>query len=196
MNIHQLSVRHDQTHDRLLVSVNTTADEELKFWLTRRLMVRLWPALRQLVADHFAVPPGAHSDGSVDLNDLDAQSKELLMKSQQEAALQGADFDTPYRADNLHRPLGDLPLLVTKIDMTVTDAQHLKLRLTEMLENPESKREFQMELSSELTFGLVSLLSQTLNQADWGLDTSGISGVEQDDGLCRLSQATRPHYLN
>jgi hypothetical protein len=196
MNIHQLSVRHDQSQDRLLVNVNTTADEELKFWLTRRLMTRLWPALNQLVMDHFSIPPDAQTDGAVDLDALDEHSKQVLLEAQQQSALQGADFDTPYKGDKLSQPLGDLPLLVTKIDLSISAGRHLKLRLCEELGKPEAKREFQMELSSELTFGLVTLLKQALAHADWRLDALDAAAMQTKDEAVALDLADRPQYLN
>ena len=47
MNIHQLNVSHNDRQDRLLLRVNTQTAEEFRFWLTRRLTLRLLPALQQ-----------------------------------------------------------------------------------------------------------------------------------------------------
>jgi hypothetical protein len=37
MNIHQLSVNHDERQDRLLLRLNTQDLKEFRFWLTRRM---------------------------------------------------------------------------------------------------------------------------------------------------------------
>lgn len=196
MNIHQLSVRHDQAQDRLLVSVNTTADEELRFWLTRRLMSRLWGGLNTMVIEHFAIPPDAQTDGFVDLSALDHKSKQLLVQAQQQACLDKADFQTPYKTDAKHQPLGDAPLLVTKVDMSMSGPGQMRLRICEQLSTGAATREFQMELSADLTFGLMQLLGQALTQADWQLHPN--TPKSGDDGATRglYAHATTTRYLN
>jgi hypothetical protein len=47
MNIHQLSVNHDERQDRLLLRLNTQDQQEFRFWLTRRMTLRLMPAIEQ-----------------------------------------------------------------------------------------------------------------------------------------------------
>ena len=44
--IDQLQLRFDAEQDRLLLRVNTADREEFRLWLTRRMVARLWPALR------------------------------------------------------------------------------------------------------------------------------------------------------
>ena len=52
MKIHQLSVTYLAEQDRILVRVNTAAAEEMRLWLTRRLMLGLWPLLSKLLTKH------------------------------------------------------------------------------------------------------------------------------------------------
>ena len=52
MNIHQLSVTYLPEEDRILARINTTAGEEMRLWLTRRLMLGLWPLLSKLMTGH------------------------------------------------------------------------------------------------------------------------------------------------
>ena len=49
MNIHQLNVSHNDRQDRLLLRLNTQTAEEFRFWLTRRMALRLVPALEQTI---------------------------------------------------------------------------------------------------------------------------------------------------
>ena len=196
MNIHQLSVRHDQVQDRLLVSLNTTAQEELKFWLTRRLMSRLWSRLNTLVIEQFAIPPDAQTDGFVDLSALDHTSKKQLMQEQQETSLNNADFQTPYKTGAKHQPFGDAPLLVTKIDMAMGAPQQLRLRICEDLSTGAEPREFQMELSADLTFGLMKLLGQALTQADWQLHPDTPRSRDDDTTREPFAHAPKTRYLN
>ena len=52
MKIHQLSVNYLAEQDRILMRVNTAASEEMRLWLTRRLMLGLWPLLTKLLTKH------------------------------------------------------------------------------------------------------------------------------------------------
>ena len=58
MNIHQLSISHDERQDRLLLRLNTLAGEEYRFWLTRRMVILILPALTQMLARLEAAQPG------------------------------------------------------------------------------------------------------------------------------------------
>ena len=52
MQIHQMSVTYLPEQDRILMRINTTEGEEMRMWLTRRLMVGLWPLLSKLLTEH------------------------------------------------------------------------------------------------------------------------------------------------
>ena len=46
--IHQILIKYDAAADRLLLQVRTRADEVFAIWLTRRMLLRLWPPVQQL----------------------------------------------------------------------------------------------------------------------------------------------------
>ena len=194
MNIHQLSVRYNQEQDRILLSVNTTASEELQLWLTRRLTLKLWPVLNQLVIDQFAIPADAKSDGYVNLAALDAHTKRMLADLRKQESLQNADFQTPYRSDAAIRPLGDAPLLVTEVKLAVTDKGQLRLNFREQLGDAEP-RGCQMDLATELVFGLLQLLGQALEQSQWQASAAPTPPATEDN-LDPDMVAPRPNYLN
>ena len=52
MKIHLMSVTYLAEQDRILMRVNTAAAEEMRLWLTRRLMLGLWPLLSKLLTKH------------------------------------------------------------------------------------------------------------------------------------------------
>src|SRR3954468_31060 len=106
MKIHQLSVTYLAEQDRILVRVNTEAAEEMRLWLTRRLMLGLWPLLSRLLTEHLLKLEAA---GTV-LDTADEALKKMLADFRREEFLQHADFETPYR-DNQALPLGEEPLL-------------------------------------------------------------------------------------
>jgi len=67
MQIHQLSISHDEVQDRWLVRLNTQDAQESRFWLIRRMPLRLLPSVLRLEA---AQPGVAASDGLQTLSRL------------------------------------------------------------------------------------------------------------------------------
>ena len=111
MNIHQLSVSHDERQDRLLLRLNTQDGQEFRFWLTRRMAIRLLPAMDQSVVRLEAAQPG--------LAATDASSQQMLTELKRDAFLQTADFSTPYAAEPQQLPLGDEPFLITDAQLSL-----------------------------------------------------------------------------
>ncbi len=87
MNIHQLSVSYEERQDRLLLRLNTQDHQEFRFWLTRRMSLRLLPAIDQSVARLEASQPGVAAP--------DTTSQKMLSDLKRDAFLQKDDFSVP-----------------------------------------------------------------------------------------------------
>ena len=48
MRLHQIRIDYHQEQDRLLLRISTDEGSELRFWLTRRFVKSMWPALMTL----------------------------------------------------------------------------------------------------------------------------------------------------
>jgi len=200
MDIRQISIRYHQDHDRIKVNINTSAGEEVQMWLTRRMTLRLWPLINQVVIDHFAVPEDAKTDGFVNLSTMDPQTKAILADFQRQEAIQNADFSTPYQAAAAMRPMGESPLVVTEVNLTPQGNGQMQLNFRELLDEPVSSRGFQMDLPIDLVFALMQLLSHALEQAQWQTDRAiGASPIvigDVTDEIDLTPDAPRPTYLN
>lgn len=200
MDIRQLSVRYNVDHDRILVRINTSAGDEVQMWLTRRLVLSLWPLINRVVIDHLAIPADAKTDGFVDLAAMGPGTRKMLADLRQQEALQGADFVTPYSNDATNRPLGDTPLLVTEVNLTPKGGGLMLMNFKEQLTEPGTSRGFQLELPADLVFGIIQLLSQALEQAQWqvgpepSLPLLVVDTAAEEIDLS--PDATRPTYLN
>lgn len=201
MDIRQLSIHYHIEQDRILIRVNSSAGDEVQMWLTRRMALRLWPLINQVVVDHFALPPNAHTDGDVDLAAMAPQTRALLADARREEAVQNADFSTPYRDTATNHPLGNAPLLVTEVNLTpkVDGVMHMNFR--ELLEDPPSTRSFQLDLQADMVFAVIQLLGKALGQADWNLDPTATAvavkvGEDPVDEVDFAPDARRPTYLN
>jgi hypothetical protein len=166
MNIHQLSVNYINEQDRILVRINTTAEEELRLWLTRRLALGLMPLLNRIVPEHVVKQETVKTPG-ISSAVADPEKKKMLAEFKKEETLQKADFKTPYRDQAAALPLGAEPLLVTEVNVTPLPTGQLQMSFQEKLPGVAHPRGFQMALESQLTQGLLHLLEKALVVSQW-----------------------------
>ena len=127
MNIHQLSVTYLPEEDRILARINTTAGEEMRLWLTRRLMLGLWPLLSKTMTGQLLRLEAAGTS----LESASDELKSMLADFRKQEFLQNADFDTPYKEVEAILPLGAEPLLVTDVDASPLPNGRLRLSFNE-----------------------------------------------------------------
>lgn len=162
MNIHQLSVSHDERQDRLLLRLNTLAGEEYRFWLTRRMVTLIVPALTQMVVRLEVAQPGLAAS--------DAPTQHLLTDLKRDAFIQNADFSTPYTANALQLPLGEAPFLITDAQLNLQGNQSLEIIFHQKFETAQPA--CKLNLHAPLVHGLIHLIQQTASKADWALTTT------------------------
>jgi len=190
MNIRQLSVTYLPEQDRILMRMNTTTGEEMRLWLTRRLMLGLWPLLSRLLTAHLLKLEAA---GTV-LDTADEALRKMLADFRREEFLQHADFDTPYQ-DQQALPLGEDPLLVTDVDASPLASGQLRLNFNERPPDAASPRSFEMEMEPRLMQGLMHLLEQALAQSHWR-EPFAAPAAPQDSPATDEAGPDRPRYLN
>jgi hypothetical protein len=192
MKIHQLSVTYLAEQDRILMRVNTAAAEEMRLWLTRRLMLGLWPLLSKLLTKHLLKLEAAGSS----LDTADDDLKKMLADFRKEEFLRHADFETPYQENNAQLPLGEEPLLVTDVDASPLPNGQLRLNFNERPPAEGKPRSFRMEMEPKLMQGLMHLLEQALARSQWREAFGAPLAV--DDGMSTGGDHTsrKPRYLN
>ncbi len=164
MQIHQMTVSYLAEQDRILMRINTTDGEEMRLWLTRRLMAGLWPLLTKMLTDHLLKLESAGAS----LVGANPELKKMLADFRKEEFLQHADFDTPFKETPPTLPLGEEPLLVTDVEATPLASGPLRLNFNERRPGGDAKpRSFQMEMEPKLMQGLMHLLDQSLAQSGW-----------------------------
>jgi hypothetical protein len=176
MNIHQLSVIHDERQDRLLLRLNTQNGQEFRFWLTRRMAIRLLPAMDQSVVRLEAAQPG--------LAATDASSQHMLTELKRDAFLQTADFSTPYTSEPQQLPLGDEPFLITDAQLSLEPNGALQIIFQKKM-GPATPS-CQLNLQASLVHGMIHLIRQSMAKADWGFvtqDTEKRQGETPDASL-------------
>ena len=189
MQIHQMSVTYLPEQDRILMRINTTDGEEMRMWLTRRLMVGLWPLLSKLLTEHLLKLESAGAS----LAGANPELRKMLADFRKEEFLQHADFDTPYQDGQQRLPLGEEPLLVTDVEATPAASGPLRLNFNERPPGGDTQpRSFQLEMQPKLMQGLMHLLDQALLQSQWREPfVAPVAEALADEG-----EAARPRYLN
>jgi hypothetical protein len=190
MKIHQLSANYLAEQDRILLRINTSASEEIRLWLTRRLMLGLWPLLTKLLTQHLLKLEAAGSS----LDTADEDLKKMLADFRKEQFLQEADFDTPYDENQAVLPLGPEPVLVTDVDAAPLPNGRLRLSFNERLPRGKEPRNFQMELEPKLMQGMMHLLDHALARSQW--QESFAQGAMEEAAEEGEVSTRKPRYLN
>lgn len=159
MNIHQLSVHHDERQDRLLLRLNTQDQQEFRFWLTRRMTLRLMPAIEQSAVRLEAAQPGVAA--------VNAPAQHLLTELKRDAFLKKADFATPFDNHATQWPLGAEPLLITDAHLNIQANGALEVSFEDK-SDPTQVRACQLHLQVSLVHGMVHLIQQAIEKAEWG----------------------------
>ena len=192
MKIHQLSVAYLSHQDRILVRVNTAAAQEKRLWLTRRLMLVLWPQLSKLFTRHLLKLEAAGSS----LETADEGLRKMLADFRKEEFLKEADFDTPYQENQAQLPLGEAPLLVTDVDAAPLPNGLLRLSFNERSPGPEQPRNFRMDMEPKLMQGLLHLLEQALTLSQWHEAFDAGPMAVEEGAVEQGPSARKPRYLN
>lgn len=150
--LQQLQVTYAPQEDRILLRVNTTEREEFRFWLTRRLVLRLLPGLTRSLARQPDI--GAHPD---------AEARREVFRFRREQALSRADFETTYQEGAESFPLGEQPVLVTGIRLRRREEDRWLLVL-----QPAGGQGTEILLKEDMVYSLQSLLLKTAEGAGWG----------------------------
>lgn len=187
MKIHQLQASYLVEHDRILVRLNTHGGEELRLWLTRRMVRHLFPHML-LASAELAAPsalPASH----------DGAGRQALAEFTTQEALQRSDFDTPFNTAAV-LPIGSEPLLATTVHVTPTGQGTLRIGFEEKLPGAAQTRGFEVSLGPGLLPGFMHLLELALKQADWGIARRETGPATEAGPLDAFAAAQPPKYLN
>jgi hypothetical protein len=157
MDIHQIQVRYEAAADRLLMLVRTRDEQLFAIWLTRRMVMRLWPHFRQAVV-HLALARSAPGSMAV------PEARDMLAEAAREKALEKADFKTPFDASAGRHALGPEPMLPVAVDL----GHDAKGALVFSVRDGHG-RQLSLNLGEDLANGLMKLVESALAAADWGL---------------------------
>jgi hypothetical protein len=155
MHLHQVSISYVPEQDRLLLRVRGHSGEQLSAWLTRRLIMRLWPALQQVGAD----AAGAELAGRAVAT---REAAQMMAEATRREVKQTGDFAQPFEPATAF-PIGEQPLLVQRVDLTRHGSGLLGLNFVE-----SAQRAFNVNVDRRTWEALQHLIEQGVAKAQWG----------------------------
>ncbi|MBF0164912.1 MAG: hypothetical protein HQM01_10495 [Magnetococcales bacterium] len=153
--IHQLQAAYAPVEDRLLLRINTSDRQEFRFWLTRRFVQRLWPALRQTLE---LQPQVAAMEQPV---------RAAMLDFIHEQAVAGADFQAPFaESPATVMPLGAQPILAASARLVAVSGQE---QVWMFHLHPEQGYGIEVAMDMSLLHAFCKLLADAVSSADWQL---------------------------
>lgn len=188
MQIHQFQASYQPEQDRVLVRVNTFSGEELRFWLTRRLTLRLFPYISQMSKQRLLTSPAATSH--------DGANACALAEFAKQEVLQRADFNKPFDSHGADLPLGQTPMLTTAVHIAPATGDSYRLKFEERVADGAGTRSIELTLEPPLLVGLLHVLEKVLEQTDWGVVNPASDHPEESSALDLFEAAVPTKYLN
>ncbi len=153
MNLERITVEFHAEEDRLLARVFFDKKAEIGFWLTRRLVKRIWPVLLQMAQEK----PDIRAQPNPEV-------RNALLGMQHEKALQQVKFSKAAPEPEREHPLGNAPMLVSKVRARRNDRGQTVLSL-----QPHQGNGVDLALGDTLLHGLMKLMQDTIVKAEWDL---------------------------
>lgn len=162
MELHQLQVIYQVEQDRLLCRASFKRDDgglqEIRTWLTRRMVSNLWPAMIQVLETQVSLekPDVAHVK-----SEIVGMEHETSLHRMREAG----SFDTPYEAHVDEFPLGEHPLLIHHVDFRMDPGQPIRVTL-----RPAEGQGFELAMAPAMFHAFCELILEAAGRAEWGLN--------------------------
>lgn len=171
MELHQIQVAYNAEHDRLLLRATFRDQEralhEVRAWLTRRIVHRLWPGIMRAL------------ETKVTLEQPQAQHarREIVGMAHQASInenVQRGGFAKKFEDAAAAFPLGSDPLLVTTANFQLKAQQPVRIEFV-----AANGKRFEIAFSDGILHGFCKLLQDGVGKAEWGLELAmpGAAGV-------------------
>jgi len=158
MSIQQFNGEWIPREDRLLLRINTSNDEEFRFWLTRLMLKNLLQGTHQVSVKTLEK---THTP----------EVAQVVQAFQQQTVAQQVTFDNSFKA-GAQKPLGEEPLLVTGVSINA-DATHIMIAF--QLANGKNLR---LNLQPPVWDRMAVLLNKLQDNAQWGVAAPALSGAD------------------
>lgn len=164
-NLGQINVSFHPVEDRLLLRMTSGTPEgaaEYQMWLTRRFVRLLWDALKQSLEAETAADPR-----------LEPTGRTAVQEFEEMEALSKADFSTPYKPKVVNTPLGQEPILLSRLQIRKSPEGGKVMSLLD-----QEGRGITLGLTTPMIHSIRKLLVDAVQKARWDLSISLYSRTE------------------
>jgi hypothetical protein len=162
MELHQIQVGYNAENDRLLLRATFRDPEralhEVRAWLTRRIVHRLWPGIMRALETKVTLerPQAQHA------------RREIVGMAHQASIsenVQRGGFSKQFEDAAASFPLGSDPLLITTANFHLKAQQPVRIELV-----ASNGKRFEIAFSDGILHGFCKLLQDGVKTAQWGLE--------------------------
>lgn len=175
MNLHQLQVTYQPEEDRILFRVSFRERDqplqEVRSWLTRRLLAKLWPGIIKAMKTQVALdqPMAAHATDEI------MSMQHLASMTEMNAR---GDFNVPFENAEQTYLSDGRPVIVTAVTIHLTANE-----ATRMVFVAGETMDFQVRLLKNEFHGFCTMLQDCIKSADWGIGPALPSTEDVEIGL-------------
>jgi len=137
----------------VLLRLKTVDLAEMRLWLTRRYIKLLWPLILKLMEGEPMV--AAQEQGT---------KREAVLAFRHQEAVAKANFSKPYDPVVEQTPLGDTPILVSRLGARRLDPGRSQISM-----HPEQGQGIDLNLDEELLHSFARLLQEVVSKCDWDM---------------------------
>jgi hypothetical protein len=149
--------------DRILFRVSFIESDqslqEIRAWLTRRIVRNLWKGIIQALETQVTLdqPQAAHAK---------AEMAQMAYQVANEKNLKEGNFSKPFNENvQAYAALGPEPILVAHVHLTVGANRPLSIKFS-----PKQGHQFEISCKPDVLHGFCMLLQQTVKIAEWDVE--------------------------
>jgi len=164
-SIRQIQMVYNPEEDRVLFRVNTTNNQQFRFWFTRRYCI----LLLKVLSEHF------QKDPDVSLQET-PEARQAVQEFKREQALNNANFKEQFQEEAAEFPLGDNIPVAHKLSFNFKDSV-LQLGI-----QPKEGQGITLGVNQDINTSITQLLLAAAKKGQWMLDglTATVSKVEEN----------------
>ena len=162
MDLHQIQVTYQSEDDRILCRASFKDSDgslqEVRAWLTRRLVRNLWPGITDALETQVSLdkPQAAHASADIVGMEHHACVEEIA---------DSGSFNNPYDAGIQTYPLGESPILVHTVNFAQNPGQPIRMNLA-----AADGHGFEIAFAQNVLHGFCSLLRDAVRNAEWDME--------------------------
>lgn len=169
MNIYQVQMSYSAQEDRIIMSINSRANEEMRLFLTRRIVTLFWDIINRTIEHTLVNKPKLNDIQKIPVAPipLSTGKKETLKEIEQEIYHQNiineSNYTTPFNKGKKF-PVGETPILVEKITINTYGNSNIVF----VFESIQGKN-ISLNLNFQILHNLSDLLVKVMAVTDWNI---------------------------